>query len=88
MPDPHLHAHCYAFNTTYDNVEQRWKAGQFGDLKRDASYFEAAFDARLAHRLNALGYATQKNPQYSFEIAGTPKSLIDKFSRRAQRHRA
>jgi len=59
----------------------RWKAGQFGDLKRDATYFEAAFDARLAHRLNALGYATQKKG-YSFEVAGTPQSLIDKFSRR------
>jgi conjugative relaxase-like TrwC/TraI family protein len=82
VPDPHLHAHCYAFNTTYDTVEKRWKAGQFGDLKRDASYFEAAFDARLAHRLNAIGYATEKNPQYSFEIAGIPRSLIDKSSRR------
>jgi conjugative relaxase-like TrwC/TraI family protein len=81
IPDPHLHAHFYAFNMTYDDAEKRWKAGQFGDLKRDAGYFEAAFDARLAHRLNALGYATQKSG-HSFEIAGTPKSLIDKFSRR------
>jgi conjugative relaxase-like TrwC/TraI family protein len=81
IPDPHLHAHFYAFNTTYDNVEKRWKAGQFGDLKRDASYFEAAFDARFAHKLKELGYATAKD-SYSFEIAGTPESLIDKFSRR------
>ena len=82
VPDPHLHAHCYAFNMSYDTFEKRWKAGQFGDLKRDASYFEAAFDARLAYRLNAIGYATEKNPQYSFEIAGIPRSLIDKRSRR------
>src|ERR1700694_3334736 len=82
IPDPHLHAHFYAFNVTYDDTEKRWKAGQFGDLKRDAGYFEAAFDARLAHKLNALGYATEKNSKYSFEIAGTPQSLIDKFSRR------
>src|SRR5580658_6415351 len=34
-PDPHLHAHFYAFNLTHDEVEGRWKAGQFGDLKRD-----------------------------------------------------
>jgi conjugative relaxase-like TrwC/TraI family protein len=81
IPDPHLHAHFYAFNATYDEAEKRWKAGQFGDLKRDATYFEAAFDARLAHRLNALGYATAKD-RYSFEIAGIPESLIDKFSRR------
>jgi conjugative relaxase-like TrwC/TraI family protein len=81
VPDPHLHAHFYAFNLTYDDAEKRWKAGQFGDLKRDAGYFEAAFDARLAHKLNALGYATEKH-NYSFEIAGIPESLVDKFSRR------
>ncbi len=81
VPDPHLHMHCYAMNLTYDDIEKRWKAGQFGDLKRDAPYWEAAFDARLAHRLNELGIATEKR-DYSFEIAGTPQSLIDKNSRR------
>jgi len=81
IPDPHLHMHCYAFNVTWDEVEKRFKAGQFGDLKRDAPYWEAAFDARLAHRLNELGIATEKR-DYSFEIAGTPQSLIDKNSRR------
>src|SRR5208283_4441570 len=81
VPDPHLHMHCYAMNLTYDDVEERWKAGQFGDLKRDAPYWEAAFDARLAHRLNALGVATEKK-DYSFEIAGTSTALVDKFSRR------
>jgi len=81
IPDPHLHMHCYAFNVTWDEPEKRYKAGQFGDLKRDGSYWEAAFDARLAHRLNALGIATEKR-DYSFEVAGTPQSLIDKNSRR------
>ena len=81
IPDPHLHMHCYAFNVTWDEVEKRYKAGQFGDLKRDAPYWEAAFDARLAHRLNGLGIATEKR-DYSFEVAGTPQSLIDKNSRR------
>jgi conjugative relaxase-like TrwC/TraI family protein len=50
-PDPHLHAHCYAFNATYDPVEEKWKAGQFGDIKRDAEYYEAAFHARLAKKV-------------------------------------
>jgi conjugative relaxase-like TrwC/TraI family protein len=81
VPEPHLHMHCYAFNLTWDDVENRWKAGQFGDLKRDAPYWEAAFDARLSHRLNALGIATEKRG-YSFEVAGIPQSLIDKFSSR------
>jgi conjugative relaxase-like TrwC/TraI family protein len=82
VPDPHMHSHVYAFNLSHDDIENRWKAGQFGDLKRDATWFEAAFDARLSYKLNALGIATEKNPSYSFEVAGTPKSLVDKFSNR------
>jgi conjugative relaxase-like TrwC/TraI family protein len=81
IPDPHLHIHCYAFNVTYDEAERRFKAGQFGDLKRDATYWEAAFDARMARRLNELGYATQKRG-LSYEIAGVPNTVVDKFSER------
>jgi conjugative relaxase-like TrwC/TraI family protein len=80
-PDPHLHAHLFAPNITFDESEGRWKAGQFGELKRDAPYFEAAFDARLAHRLNALNIPTVRDG-LSFEVEGVPKSLIDKNSRR------
>ena len=58
---PHLHAHCIVFNVTYDEVEKRFKASQQGDLKRDGDYWEAAFHARFAKRLNALGYSTRKD---------------------------
>jgi conjugative relaxase-like TrwC/TraI family protein len=81
IPDPHLHGHVFAHNVTFDPVERRFKAGQFGDLKRDAPYFEAAFDARFSHRLNALGYPIERTG-LSFEIEGFPKSVIDKNSRR------
>jgi conjugative relaxase-like TrwC/TraI family protein len=81
IPDPHLHAHAFAHNVTFDPVERRFKAGQFGDIKRDAPYFEAAFDARFSHRLNALGYPIERTG-LSFEIEGFPKSVIDKNSRR------
>jgi conjugative relaxase-like TrwC/TraI family protein len=81
IPDPHMHTHMYVPNITWDDKEQRFKAGQFGELKRDAPYFEAAFDARFAVKLNALGYRTEK-AGLSFEIAGVPKTVIDKFSRR------
>jgi len=79
--DPHLHAHCVVFNATFDPIEKRWKASQQGDLKRDANYWEAAFDARFAKRLNDLGYATVKDGT-SFTLAGLPKSITDKFSQR------
>ena len=82
VPDPHLHAHCYTFNATYDKQEGRWKAGQFGDIKREASYYEAAFRARLARSLKELGYEIEPVGG-SFELAGISRSLIEKFSRRS-----
>lgn len=81
LPDPHLHAHVYAFNVTHDAEEDRFKAGQFGGLKKNAIYWEGSFDNRLAKKLNNLGIATEKRG-LSFEVAGVPQSVIDKFSRR------
>ncbi|MCZ7632964.1 MAG: relaxase domain-containing protein [Phycisphaerales bacterium] len=81
VPDPHLHAHCFVFNTTWDDQESRWKAGQFASLKRDAPFFEAVFHARLARRLEELGLPTQRTKQ-GWELAGVPQSAIEKFSRR------
>jgi len=81
QPSPHLHAHCFVFNTTYDSVEKRWKASQQGDLKRDADYWEAAFHTRFANRLNELGYTTVKKGT-SFTLKDLPQSITDKFSDR------
>jgi len=36
IPDPHYHIHAFTFNATYDPEEERWKAGEFGNIKRDA----------------------------------------------------
>ena len=83
IPDPHLHAHCFTFNGTWDGVEQRWKAGEFGDLKRDAPYYEAAFHARFAKRLAEIGYAIERTDK-GWEIGGVPQAVIDKFSLRTQ----
>ena len=59
LPDPQLHAHVFAFNTTWDGEEQRWKAGQFRELKRDAPYFQAGFRVRLAGKLQGLGFGVE-----------------------------
>ena len=80
-PDPHLHAHCFAFNATYDHEESRWKAAQLGDIKRDAPYFEAVFHARLARRLEELGLATHRTAK-GWELAGLDPATMEKFSRR------
>ena len=83
IPDPHLHAHCYVFNTTFDEQEQAWKAGQFGSLKRDAPYFEAKFHSRLGRKLADLGLAVERT-RTGWEIAGIGSSTTEKFSRRTQ----
>lgn len=81
IPDPQLHAHCFVFNTTFDAEEQRWKAGQFRELKRDAPYFQAAFRVRLANRLQDLGFGVERKRD-DFEIAGMSANVLKRFSRR------
>ena len=81
VPDPHLHAHCFAMNLTFDHAESRWKAAEFGVIKREAHYAEAAFHARLTTSLAALGYGIERS-KTGWEIQGIPQSVIAKFSRR------
>jgi conjugative relaxase-like TrwC/TraI family protein len=69
VPDPHLHAHCFVFNATYDEIEDKWKAGEFGQLKKDAPYYEAVFHSCLANKLKSLGYGIEKSEK-GFEIKG------------------
>ena len=81
VPDPHLHAHCFVFNTTWDKKESAWKAGEFADLKRDAPYFEAKFHSRMSRHLAGLGIAVERS-KTGWEIVGVPKSTVRQFSRR------
>ncbi len=83
LPDPHLHAHCYVFNTTWDDTERKWKAGQFRDLKANAPYFEAAFHARLAKQLTDMGYGIERTAK-GWELAGVPQRVLDEFSQRRE----
>lgn len=81
IPDPHLHVHAFTFNATFDEVEDRWKAAQFGAIKQDAPYAEAAFHARLAFNLAKQGYGIERTKR-GWEIEGMPSSVLAKFSRR------
>ena len=82
LPDPHWHRHLLVWNATYDPVEDRIKAGQLGNVVRDKGYYRAAFYARLACKLEALGYAIDRRGGNEWEIAGVPQSTIDTFSKR------
>jgi len=79
--DPSLHAHMVVFNATHDGEEDRWKAAQFRWLKADAPYWEAGFHARLAARLEALGYATERRGKH-WDVACVARPTVEKFSQR------
>ncbi|WP_295795215.1 MobF family relaxase [Mucilaginibacter sp.] len=83
VPDPHLHSHCFVFNATFDEQESKWKAGQFRQVKQDASYYEAIFHAKLAENLQQAGYQVARTKN-GFELAGLEKRTLEKFSRRTQ----
>ncbi|MGP1346141.1 MAG: MobF family relaxase [Phycisphaerales bacterium] len=82
-PDPHLHAHCFVFNATYDEVEEAWKAGQFRHLKRDAPYYQAAFHSRLAQGLQSIGYPITRTAT-GWDLDRIPRSLVEKYSGRTK----
>ena len=81
-PDPHLHAHCFTFNMTWDEQEQKLKACQFRDIKRDMPFYQSLFHKRLSDKLIHLGYQIERTNS-SFEIEGVPKPIIELFSKRS-----
>lgn len=83
VADPHLHTHCFAINTTWHEESGRFQAGEFGSIKRDASYYEAAFFSRFAHRMQEMGYGIRHEGRH-WELEGIGRSTIEKFSRRTQ----
>jgi hypothetical protein len=83
LPDPHLHVHVYALNATWDAEEGRWKAGVFMQAKRDATYFQAAYHARLAAELQKLGYHVEPTAN-AFEVREVSREVVETFSRRTK----
>lgn len=80
-PDPHLHAHCFVFNATWDEQEKQIKATQFRDIKRDMPYYQTMFHKRLSDKLIKQGYQIRRTEK-SFEVEGVPKNVISLFSKR------
>jgi len=82
-PDPHLHAHCFVFNSTHDAEEDRWKAAQFRRINQDAPYYEAAFHSRLAMGLRSIGYETDRTGT-GWDLAEIERPLVEKYSARTR----
>ncbi len=81
--DPQLHAYVFVLNMTWDEKEDRWKAGSFQNIKENAPYFQAAFRVRLANKLQEMGFGVERHGD-DFEIAGLPGELLKRFSRRTE----
>lgn len=81
VPDPQLHSHVLVLNATFDEIENRWKAIELGQVKKDAPYYQAVFNSKLAANLKAVGYAIRPTKD-AFEVQGVPQSVISEFSRR------
>ena len=81
LPDPHLHAHCFVFNATWDETEKQIKAAQFRDINAAMPYYQARFHKRLSDKLMEAGYHIRRTDK-SFEVAGVPQPVIDLFSKR------
>ena len=80
----HLHSHCVAFNASWDEGEQMWKAADFERIKSQGPYYEAAFESRVAYRLQELGYPIERHAGKKWDIAGIDPATLDKFSQRTQ----
>lgn len=83
VPDLDLHTHVFVFNATHDPVEDKIKAAQFGDLKRDAPYYEAIYESLMAKAIQELGYQTERDGN-TYRIVGISKEMVDKFSNRTK----
>ncbi len=83
VPDPQLHCHVFAFNATFDPEEKVWKAGEFGDLKANAPYFEAVQQSIFGNKLVDLGYSIRHKSK-GWEVDGVPATVVSAFSRRTK----
>ncbi len=83
IPDPHLHAHAFTFNLTFDEMENRWKALELGEVYKNAPFYEAVFHARFAGKLSDLGFDISRTAT-GWEISGIPDRVLKLFSRRTE----
>jgi conjugative relaxase-like TrwC/TraI family protein len=80
--DPHLHTHCIVFNSTFDAVENRWKALQNYELLRARKFAENAYYHEFARELRSFGYQIHNLPRGDFQVEGVPDELCQRFSKR------
>jgi conjugative relaxase-like TrwC/TraI family protein len=80
--DPHLHTHCIVFNSTFDAVENRWKALQNYELLQARKFAENLYYHELARKLRGFGYEIRNQARGDFQIEGVSDEICERFSKR------
>lgn len=81
--DPQWHFHCVVPNCTFDKEENRWKACQFVEIKRNAPEFQRQYHERLISKLKHNRYRVRITKD-AFELSSISRDLIEKFSSRSK----
>ncbi|MEM7674553.1 MAG: MobF family relaxase [Myxococcota bacterium] len=81
--DPHLHAHVYVHNLTYDEVEGEWKALKNNAIVRKNDYWEARFDSLFSRELYRQGIRVERRGK-SFDLSELSPKDIAPFSQRTK----
>jgi conjugative relaxase-like TrwC/TraI family protein len=87
LPVIQIHRHHTVFNLSRDPEEQRVKALQIGEVKKNADLWMPLFHNELARRVRALGLGIKREPEtgiVGFGIEGISRPLIDRNSPRRQ----
>lgn len=82
MVDMGDHVHACLLSLCYDEVENQWKAIQPDRFWSAAPFWQAAWHANLARRLEGLGFEIERRND-AFEISGIDREIVESFSRRA-----
>jgi conjugative relaxase-like TrwC/TraI family protein len=82
--DPQLHSHLCVMNTTYDHVEQQWKAVQPEAFYKYQSFFREVCYNKLAQRMTESGYELEEERKIGFRVKGFPTELRIRFSKRRE----
>ncbi len=85
LPVIQIHGHAVVFNLTRDPEEQRIKALQIGEVKKNADYWMPYFHNELAKGLRELGLGIKKERAtgiVGFAIHGVPRELVERLSPR------
>ncbi len=82
--DPQLHSHICVMNTTYDHVEQQWKAVQPESFYKYQSFFREVCYNKLARRMTEAGYELEEERKIGFQVKGFPAELRTRFSKRRE----